>query len=114
MVGSNRFTVYFVTVLWQQSGFGHYMAHWSLHGSFLGGHPWVVTPVAETGNMDRGGGSFARTPVSWLCNPHLVLNLPVSFACKFVCRFILFLLFCYFLAEISVGSGLVGGLAQNC
>lgn len=90
------------------------MAHWSLHGSFLGGHPWVVTPVAGTANLDRGVGSFARTHVSWLCNSHLILSLPVSFACKFIGIFILFSLFCYFHAEILVGSGLVGGLAQNC
>jgi hypothetical protein len=98
----------------QQSGFGNYIAHWSRHGSFLGGHPWVVTPVAEAGNLDRGVGSFAGTHVSWLCNSHLILNLPVNFACKFKEAFILFFCCCYFLAEILVGSGSVGGLAQNC
>jgi hypothetical protein len=102
----------FVTV--QRSGCGNYIAHWDRHGSFLGGHSWAVTPVAETGNLGRGGGSFARTRVSWLCNSHLILNLPVCFACKFIEAFILFFLFCYFLAETLVALGSVGGLAQNC
>jgi hypothetical protein len=48
----------FVTI--QRSGCGNYIAHWSRHGSFLGGHSWVVTPVAETGNLDRGGGVFCK------------------------------------------------------
>ncbi|XP_051223415.1 uncharacterized protein [Lolium perenne] len=43
-----------------RSGCGNYIAHWSRHGSFLGGHSWVVTPVAETGNLDRGGGVFCK------------------------------------------------------
>lgn len=77
----------------QRSGSGHYIAHWSHHGSFLGGHPWVVTPAAGMRNMDRGMGSFARTRVSWLCNSHLILILSISFACKFI---VVFIYFCFF------------------
>ena len=69
----------------------------------------MVTPAAAMGNMDRGMGSFARTRVSWLCNPHSILNLSTSFACKFIGMFVLFLLFFMLLPCRNISGLGVGG-----